>query len=130
MKRVSLLLAFVALLLIAALPKEELGEIRDQHPLDGSWICVKGPAHAGITWHFLAGKLKIKKDGQAFQSYQYKIDLSRSPHVIRFSDSMHGIFVIAGDSLTICETSMSFALPADFTERPGVRYYAFKRKPR
>lgn len=133
MKRTSLLLALSSLLLMGALPKEELGEICQQYPLEGSWSLLEErnlPAPAGVVWHFHAGKFHTtSRDGQVSIKYRYKIDFSRSFPGILFSDYACCIFAVTRDSLKLCFNDDIRQMPTDFTPRQGHILYSFRRMP-
>lgn len=128
-----LLLALGALLLVAAVPKEEPGEIcRDS--IEGSWdqVWTGRSTNPRSFWIFRKGRSQIYWFGGSASTMpcQYKIDFSRSPHAITFDDNTHGIFIVTGDTMTLCLVETRFPLPTDFIPREGVYFYVLKRKPR
>lgn len=119
------LLLIGALLMLAALPKEEPDAILPDS-IEGCWDEVSDP---GYTWEFKKGHLKLWRFDRPNATHRYEIDLSRSPQVIRFSDRTYGIFVITGDTMKLCVVRNHVPLPTSFNRKKGeIWLYLFKRK--
>lgn len=126
------LLALAALLLAAALPKEEPGEIC-QDSLEGCWEEVGGNLNRGqgYTWDFRKGNLSIhNKEARSTVIFQYKLGSPCSPMIIELVGCYHGVCCLEGESLKLCLVQKQFAPPTDFTPKSGVELYLLKRKHR
>lgn len=97
MNKQALLLAIGTLLLVAAIPKEEPGEIYADS-IEGSWAETTNDRWA---WEFRNGKLTIFLDGKPHIIYQYKVDSSRSPMTLYLVGHRHAIFSVTGDAMKL-----------------------------
>lgn len=124
-----LLLALGALLLVAAIPREEPGEIcRDS--IEGSWDEVGGTNYVpGYTYNFKMGMLNICWQGPDIE-YQFKVDHSRWPatfEMVGTLQSFHGIFAVDGESMKLCFSAIGTPPPTDFTQNNGQFLRLLKR---
>lgn len=126
MNKKALLLAVAALLLVAALPKEEPGEIC-QDSIEGFWT---EPDDSMWTWEFRNSTMTVFRDGKRHNAFKYRLDSSRSPMTFHLAGYCHGIVAIDGNAMKIFTVPIDVTLPADFTPNSKASLFVLKRKPR
>jgi uncharacterized protein (TIGR03067 family) len=74
------------------------------------------------------GKSTIYKNGQMCSKGKYTIDSSKTPKTIDYFDGGEknatrlGIYMLDGDTLTVCTSIHSNERPTEFTSKPGSGY--------
>lgn len=121
MNRKLLMLAFTAILLIAAIPREEPGAFR-QDTIEGTWLRRNSFPQ---IWVFRSGKMQIVQFADL--EIDCQVDTACVPGRIKFGE-FEGIYKVTDKSLTICVASKSNRPPPkNFNDTAECQTLEFKR---